>query len=296
MGKSLLQNRWAALAWEVFLCVVGRFMFSFSVNVLITPLNLYSVGFTGIAQLLRTFCISVLHVQTPAGLDLTGIIFWLLNIPVLILAWFGIGRRFFCKTLFIIVISSLFMTLLPVPAEPLLDDTLTMCILGGVIAGLGAGLALSAGGSGGGQDVIGVYLSKKNPNMSVGIVSIAISLLVYAACLIYFDVQVLVYSLIYSTITSISLDKVHYQNIKIRVEIETGNPEMRERLSRELNRNVMAVEESGGDSAAHYRLELVITKTEKRAMLRAVHAIDPEAFIIMDENIQVNGRFAKPIA
>ena len=294
--EKLLRNKWASLAWEVFLCVLGRFLFSFSVNVLIAPLNLYSVGFTGIAQLLRTFCISVLHIQTPAGVDLTGIIFWLLNIPILILAWFGIGRRFFCKTLFIIVVSSLFMTLLPVPTTPLLDDTLTVCILGGVIAGLGAGLALSAGGSGGGQHVIGVYLSKKNPNMSVGVVSIAISLLVYAACIIYFDLQVLVYSLIYSTVTSISLDRVHYQNIKIKVEIETGEPKLRELLSRELNRNVMAVEETGDDKAAHYRLELVITKTEKQAMLRAVHAIDPEAFVIMNENIQVNGRFEKPIA
>lgn len=294
--EKLLRNKWGSLAWEVFLCVLGRFLFSFSVNVLIAPLNLYSVGFTGIAQLLRTFCISVLHIQTPAGVDLTGIIFWLLNIPVLILAWFGIGRRFFCKTLFIIVVSSLFMTLLPVPTKPLLDDTLTVCILGGVIAGLGAGLALSAGGSGGGQDVIGVYLSKKNPNMSVGVVSIAISLLVYAACIIYFDLQVLVYSLIYSTVTSISLDRVHYQNIKIKVEIETGEPKLRELLSRELNRNVMAVEETGDDKAAHYRLELVITKTEKQAMLCAVHAIDPEAFVIMNENIQVNGRFEKPIA
>ena len=84
------------------------------------------------------------------------------------------------------MISSFFMAVIPVPAATLLEDTLTVCIVGGVMAGVGAGIALTAGGSGGGQDVLGVYLSKKHPNMSVGVVSILISILVYGACFIYF--------------------------------------------------------------------------------------------------------------
>ena len=54
------RTRKLGVIWDMLLCVVGRLLFAVSVNVLIAPLNLYSVGFTGIAQLLRTFCLRVL--------------------------------------------------------------------------------------------------------------------------------------------------------------------------------------------------------------------------------------------
>lgn len=296
MGKySFLESRRLQFAWEIILCILGRLLFAVSVNVMITPLHLYSVGFSGIAQLIRSFCLSVLHLKTIPGLDLTGIIFCILNIPVLFLAWFGIGKMFFKKTLFITVVSSFFMTVIPVPSVPFMDDTLTVCIIGGMTAGFGAGLALRAGGSGGGQDVIGVYLAKKYPNMSVGIVSIVVSVIVYMACLIYFDVQVLIYSFIYSTITSITLDKVHYQNIKIRVEIDTSVQDMRSLLCTHLNRNVMCIAETGDGERPYNRLMVVITKAEQRKLLRLVHSMDSDAFIIMDEHVSVVGRFSKPI-
>lgn len=290
-----LESRRAQLVWEIVLCIVGRFLFAVSVNVMITPLHLYSVGFSGIAQLLRSFCLSVLHFRTLPGVDLTGIIFCILNIPVLFLAWFGIGKMFFKKTLFITVISSFFMTVIPVPSAPIMDDTLTVCIIGGITAGFGAGLALRAGGSGGGQDVVGVYLAKKYPNMSVGIVSIVVSMIVYLACLIYFNVQVLIYSFIYSTITSITLDKVHYQNIKIRVEIDTSVQDMRNFLCAHLNRNVMRIDEVGDGERCYSRVVVVITKAEQRKMLRLVRSLDPDAFIVMDEHVSVVGQFSKPI-
>lgn len=290
-----VKSRLLRLILDILLCTVGRLLFAVSVNVLIAPLNLYSVGFTGIAQLLRTFCLHILQIQPPAGLDLTGIIFCLLNIPVLFLAWFGIGKRFFWKTLFITVISSIFMAVIPVPSTPLLEDTLTVCIVGGIMAGVGAGVALTAGGSGGGQDVLGVYLSKKHPNMSVGLVSIFISILVYAACFIYFDLRVLLYSFIYSTITSLALDRVYSQNIKLLVEIETENSSLCLRLAQELNRHVMELPARGEDGHSCFRLSLVITKAEQNTLLKLVRAEDRDAFVVFSEQIHISGYFAKPI-
>ena len=289
------RTRKLGVIWDMLLCVVGRLLFAVSVNVLIAPLNLYSVGFTGIAQLLRTFCLRVLQIQPPAGLDLTGIIFCLLNIPVLFLAWFGIGRRFFWRTLFITVISSFYMAVIPVPTAPLLEDTLTVCIVGGVMAGVGAGIALTAGGSGGGQDVLGVYLSKKHPNMSVGVVSILISILVYGACFIYFDLKVLIYSFIYSTITSLMLDRVYYQNIKLLVEIETENPDLCVRLARGLNRHVTQLSARSDDGHACFRLTTVITKAERSTLLELTRGMDRQAFVVFSDRIHVSGHFVKPI-
>lgn len=281
---------------ELILCAFGRFLFAVSVNMIITPLALYSVGFTGLAQLIRTFCLNVLGIQAPPGLDLTGIFFYILSVPTFFLAWFGVGKAFFWKTMFVTTISSFFMMIVPVPEVPILDDVLTLCIVGGILGGAGAGLALRAGGSGGGQDVLGVYLARKYPNMSVGIVSFSISLFIYACCIIYFDLHTLIYSFIYSTITSMSLDKVHYQNIKVLVEIDTSRPELRERLAYSLNRNVMMNAEIGDGDVQYYHLKVVITKSEEKKLIALVHEMDPDAFLVMGEDVLVSGQFTKPVS
>ena len=288
-------NQTKKLAKEVFLCAFGRFLFAVSVNLIITPLNLYSVGFTGLAQLLRTFCVSVLGIQAPSGMDLTGVFFYLLSVPSFFLAWSSMGKVFFWKTVFITTISSLFMLIIPIPEAPLLDDPLTLCIIGGILAGGGAGLTLRAGGSGGGQDVIAIYLARKYPNMSVGIVSFAISLFIYACCIIYFDFRTLIYSFIYSTMTSMSVDKVHYQNIKVLVEIDTSLPDLQERLASVLNRHVMMHSQIGDSGEQYYHLRVVITKLEEKRLLSLVRSADPDAFLVMGEDVLVSGQFTKPI-
>ena len=62
--------------------VGGSLMFALGVNLIIIPLGLYNGGFMGIAQLMRTFVVSVLHVPVPSGVDLSGILYFIINIPL----------------------------------------------------------------------------------------------------------------------------------------------------------------------------------------------------------------------
>ena len=57
------------------LCGGRQLMFALGVNLIIIPLGLYNGGFMGIAQLMRTFVVSVLHVPVPSGVDLSGILY-----------------------------------------------------------------------------------------------------------------------------------------------------------------------------------------------------------------------------
>ena len=70
----------------------GSFIFALGVNVLITPLGLYNGGFMGIAQLLRTFVVQVLHVPVPGGLDLSGLIYFIMNYSVVLSGIPGVGK------------------------------------------------------------------------------------------------------------------------------------------------------------------------------------------------------------
>ena len=75
---------------DMSLIVVGSLLFSVSMNCIILPSGMYSGGFLGIAQLLRMVLLSVFPSLQSVG-DVAGIIYFLLNVPLLILA------SFFCK-------------------------------------------------------------------------------------------------------------------------------------------------------------------------------------------------------
>ena len=86
--------------------VGGSLMFALGVNLIIIPLGLYNGGFMGIAQLMRTFVVSVLHVPVPSGVDLSGILYFIINIPLFYMGLKVLGKEFAIKT-FITVVCSL---------------------------------------------------------------------------------------------------------------------------------------------------------------------------------------------
>ena len=141
--------------------VGGSLMFALGVNLIIIPLGLYNGGFMGIAQLMRTFVVSVLHVPVPSGVDLSGILYFIINIPLFYMGLKILGKEFAIKTLITVGMQSMFLVVVPIPAVPLIEDYLTACIIGGLIAGTGTGLVLRGRSSGGGQDIIGLCCSKK---------------------------------------------------------------------------------------------------------------------------------------
>jgi len=203
------------------LIVIGSLAYSIGLNMLITPLALYNGGFMGIAQLIRTFMVSVLHIKMPPGMDIAGAIYYILNVPLFYMGYRIMGKGFFVKSLFGTTVISIFLVLVPVPTTPIIEDYLTACIIGGIVAGFGSGMILRGRGTAGGPDIIGVCCLKKKLNISVGQVNIFLNLVVYGICLFMFDIEIVVYSLIYATVFALTVDKVHIQNINMSVMIFT---------------------------------------------------------------------------
>ena len=73
------------------LIFAGTFLFSFGMNVFITPLGLFSGGFLGIAQLVRAFLVNVLGLSLGSA-DIAGILYFLMSVPLLILAYSQLYR------------------------------------------------------------------------------------------------------------------------------------------------------------------------------------------------------------
>ena len=83
------------------------------------------------------------------------------------------------------------------------------------------GIALRGGGSSGGADILGMFITKRRQEFSVGRLNLIINCCIYLACALLFDIKVVIYCIIYSAASALALDKTHTQNISTGVFIFT---------------------------------------------------------------------------
>lgn len=273
--------------------LIGAFLFAAGVNIIIMPMNLYNGGFMGVAQLIRTFIVKIFHIHV-SNFDLAGIVYYIINIPLFYWAWKYVGKSFFLRTIFAATFQTVFLTVIPVPSVPVISDLLTACIIGGLIVGAGTGIILRNGGSGGGQDIIGVICTKQYPGFSVGRISMMINIFVYTICFFMFNIEIVIYSLIYSAVLSFTLDKVHVQNINMSVIIFTKQTGISDAVMREMGRGVTNWEGTGAyTNETSHILYVVVNKYEISQLKRIVNRIDPDAFMILNEGSMIVGNFEK---
>ncbi|MBQ0005563.1 MAG: YitT family protein [Clostridiales bacterium] len=290
-ANGLLKNN--KLTEKIFLTIVGNLIYAAGNNVCITPLHLYSGGFTGVTQLIRIFLLQVLHLQEN-GFSYTGIIYFCINAPFFIIAYKVMGKKFLATTVVSIVMSSAFLSLIPIPVVPIIEDPMLASIIGGLGSGIGAGMVLRAGSSQGGQDLLGVCLAKTHPDFKVGTIGIIISICIYTICLVVYDVQTVLYSMIFAVVTGLAIDKVHIQNIKLEALIITKNEGIAAAIMEELRRGVTYWEGTGAYTKQDANiLVTVISKYEEPLLKEIVGRVDPNAFVVITDNARVIGNFEK---
>ncbi len=273
---------------------LGSLIYALAFNLLIMPLNLYSVGFLGIAQLLTWYIENLIGIILPASVNVAGIIYYLITIPIFYMGYKVFSKEFAFKSIYVVTIMSIFFIFVPVPEIPIIADRLTACIIGGVAGGFGIGLILRARMASGGQDIIGMCCAKKFPDFSVGKVSIIINVILYAQCLFIYDVEMVVYSLIFSIVFSGAVDKLHVQNIKTSVLIFTKQAGIDREIMEKMVRGVTRWNGQGAYTGeASNVLCVVISKYEIDQLKKIVHEMDPHAFMIFIDECSVDGNFIK---
>ena len=275
--------------------VIGELIAAAALNLFIVPLNLYTGGLMGVCQLLRTLAADYLGMNFGAY-DVAGILYFLLNIPILLLAYKNLGRAFVAKTLICTVAFSLFYSLIPSPSVPIVDDYLTACLLGGILAGVGGGLVLTCGASGGGLDIVGLYLSKRGSQFTVGKFSLSFNAVLYTACLFLFSPEVAIYSVIYNFFTAMVLDRMHQQNVSVQALIFTKGDEgtLARFIIENLGRSVTYWEGIGAYSGENVHVLCVcLSKFEIEELVHAVHTVDPHAFVTTQEGTRIYGNFQR---
>ena len=293
MLYNSLHNR----ALRLVVAVIGELIAAAALNLFIVPLHLYTGGLMGVCQLLRTLASDYLGMSFGAY-DVAGILYFLLNIPILLVAYKNLGRGFVIKTLICTLSFSLFYSLLPSPSVPVVEDYLTACLLGGILAGVGSGLVLTCGASGGGLDIVGLCLSKRGSRFTVGKFSLTFNAVLYTACLFLFSPEVAIYSVIYNFFTSMVLDRVHQQNVSVQALIFTKGDEdaLARFIIENLGRSVTYWEGVGAYTKEDVHVLCVcLSKFEIEELVHAVHTFDPHAFLTTQEGTRIYGNFRRKV-
>ena len=277
------------------MCILGGTLYAVGVNLFIVPFNLYSGGIVGIAQVIRTVLSDFIHLDFGSK-DVAGIIFYALNLPILIYAFPRIEKLFFLKTL--VAVTSLTLAMSLIPTTMVVNDCLASTIVGAFISGAGIGLVLRMSASTGGMDIIGMLVSKTHGNVSVGRVNLTVNLVLYAVCLFLFDVQTVVYSVIFAVVHAFAIDKFHAQNINVEVKIitKTNPDDIEHEVFTKMGRGVTELQSIGAYTHEdEHILYILISKYEVHQLRQIVRKYDKRAFVIVNEGVFVEGHYLKKL-
>ena len=294
MNRRNLMNLERRIHFERFLgCILGGVLYAVGVNLFIVPFDLYSGGLVGLSQLIRTLLSGIIHLDFGSE-DMAGIIFYVLNVPILLYAFPRLEKLFFIKTL--VAVTALTVAMSLIPTTKIIDDCLASTLVGGFISGAVIGIVLRMSGSTCGMDVIGMLVSKRFGNVSVGRVNLSFNLVLYAIFLFMFDVQTVVYSVIFAIVHAFAIDRMHSQNINVEVKVITKiDPrDLEHDVFTEMGRGVTELHSIGAyTSEDEHLLYILVSKYEVHQLRRIVRKYDKNAFIIVNEGVWVEGHYLK---
>ena len=258
----------------------------------INPSKFYVGGVNGLVMLI----VNAVEFFTPNHFQLNlGIVAFLFQIPLLVLGYLKLSRKFSYFTILSVIIISTFMSL-PFETIVMPNDPLANALVGGILIGLGNGVLFRVGASSGGTSILFQYISLKT-GKTVGLYQIIYNAIIISVAGIIFSLPVAVYTIISQLISSLVIDKVHtgYNFIKLEIVTDKGQ-ELSDHLAHSLPHGVTFVEATGAYSKmAKSIVYCVISVHEMDRYLSVVKSIDPKAFVVTSGVQSVKGNFVKMI-
>ena len=272
---------------KIFVVLAGAMLTAVSLNLFLIPANVYSSGFAGIAQLLS----SILTQYTPITIS-TGILLFLLNVPVTILGWMKVGKSFTIYSFFSVVATTFFLEIIPV--YPLSEDILLNAVFGGVILAVGVGFTLRWGASTGGVDIIAMILSRMK-DKPIGTYIFALNAVIIIMAGLLNGWEKALYTLVTLYVTTRVIDTIHTRHEKVTAMIITNKgEELAKAIHERLVRGITSIPAKGSYSKEQKEmLIIVITRYELFDLERIIRTVDPNAFTNIVETAGIFGSFRK---
>lgn len=254
--------------------IIGSAIFAIGVTIFTTPNNIAPGGVTGIATVLHSI----------SGLQM-GTLTFLINIPLVLLGLFVIGKGFTLRTFRTLIILSVMTNILESFLPAYTENALLASVFGGAAIGIGMGIIFLRGSTTGGTDILGRVLLRYFQHIPLGKILLAIDFLIVTFAGFYYGtLDAALYALVSVYVTERAMDSVLYGFNETRIAyVVTDHPtEVANRVMEETDRGVTYLNGEGGYQRDKKLVIMCAMPSRQFAKFkRIVLEVDRTAFIMV---------------
>ena len=274
----MTKNKYTNLLLQTLGCFIsaaGIYSFAVAAEVPVT-------GIAGICAILyRLFGI-------PMGLSNV-----LINIPIILCTYKLLGRSFFIRSVYCMVLFAIFTDYL-LPLMPVYQgDRLLATICGGAIGGIGDALIYMNNSSTGGLDFITMGIKARHPHLPFGNITFAAALAVILANgLVFHDVDSIIYGLIFNFLSSYIINRMMFgfNACMMALIVTSDGPAVCRMIGEKVDRGSTILKGYGGYSQDGRDVVLCACSSKQLYIInRETKRIDPGSFIVMLQANEVEG-------
>lgn len=272
------------------LILAGSVIYGIGTHCFVSPANIAPGGASGIAIMLNYISGAPIGTMTL-----------MVNIPLLLLAWFYVSRDFVLKTAAACVASALILDGIIAPLMPVYTgDRLLSSLFGGILVGVGMTLIFMSGSTTGGSDVVGRLLQKKAPHISMGRALMMIDGVVLLISISVFkNIESGLFGLLCLFAQTQVIDSILYGVDKgsLVTVVSCHAAQMGKQIITDLDRSATIIDGKGAYNEQNTNILLCAVRKQQFSRLKSIiHTVDPQAFVMVSEVSQVFGLGFKDIS
>ncbi len=265
--------------------ILSALITALAIRAFIDSGDLFPGGFSGIATLISR------SIWQFAGIEVSfGVLYLLFNIPVTILVFRFVGKKFALFSIIQYSMTSFFTTVLP--TFPITEDLLLIAVFGGIISGLGVSVALRVNACAGGTDFLAIYFSSKYNTPTWNHIMVANTLLLIIVGFLFTWEQAL-YSIIYQFCSMQVVGSLHNRYKLDSLFIITKYPnEVSKAIHEKCRHGITKVNAEG--MYTHEGVSLLymtVSVYQVDRVTAIITKVDPKAFITINKTERIIGNY-----
>lgn len=271
--------------FRVLVVIFASVLYAWNLCCFAKTVGLLPGGFSGVSLLLQEIGSQFFHINVPFTVFNVA-----LNLFPVYLGFRYIGKKFTIYSIVTIVLSSIFVDILPVYVFT--NDILLVSVFGGLINGFAISLCLNVGTTTGGTDFISIFLSEQK-GIDAWNYILAGNVIVLGIAGLLFGWKIALYSIIYQFCSTQVIQLLYKRYQKETLFIISDHAEEIYKAIKETTNHDATLFQGIGcyEEKEKTMLYSVINSEAKRELIPLIRSIDPHAFINIVKTQELKGRF-----
>ena len=279
LGAALRKKKFGDAIINLLGVAIGSFIYACGISLFLDPNNLAPGGASGLAIVLNRIC----NIET-------GTLYFIINVPIMVIGLWKYGVRFIASTFFSILLNSIFTNQLA---------KLGATMAGSVLVGVGVAIVFKSKATTGGTDIIVKVLHDKYKHIKTGVIFLLTDIVIVAfSGLVFKDINIIMYALVSVFVQGKVLDIVLYGGDEAKLfYIISDNPDaISERIMKDIDITVTFLKGKGAYTGKEKQVILCVARKQQGpAIEEIVKAEDKDAFMIISSANEIYGEGYKNI-